>query len=126
MNLSDSFHLKTPVDVGLSIWVEMQRKDSVRTIASLHYRGADSICRSDAAADSEEQAESADRALGEEMEKHIFDMEAIHQWAICKRCGISRVWRFPERVFADVLSEAERQLEQRMRRGTLTSCLFQE
>ncbi|QRX82235.1 hypothetical protein [Glaciimonas sp. PAMC28666] len=66
----------------------------------------------------------ADINTAEAVHLMLWEMKEMHRWAINKRCGISRVWRFPNAVFVDVLAVAEVGIVERMKRNAATRDYF--
>lgn len=112
--------VQTPLDVCLDLWLRWQHRPDV----GLGWRGRSVSLESDSAASSDQLYDRMDNQTAEAMEVMIGDLKVQHNWAIKKRCGLSTVWRFPSLVFADVLIDAEMELEKKMKINLATRNYF--
>lgn len=52
------------------------------------------------------------------------DLNAVHRWAIFKKCGIATVWKYPNLDFMAVITEAEDDLAEKLKKNLVTANKF--
>ncbi len=62
--------------------------------------------------------------VGEAVDSKVNAMARVHWWAIYRSRGICTAWIFKETVFADALAEAEKILEEKLRKHDDTKKYF--
>ncbi len=111
---------ETPLDVCLDLWVRWQHRSDV----GIGWRGRSAGLVSDAEADAEQLYDRMDSEVGEAVDVMISDLKVQHNWAIKKRCAIATQWKFPSLIFADVLADAEKALESKLKKNIATHKYF--
>jgi hypothetical protein len=66
----------------------------------------------------------ADYKIGEAVNTEINDLKAVHAWAIKKKCSITTLWNFPTVNFMRALTDAEAELEKKLRKNIVTATKF--
>lgn len=110
----------TPLDICLDLWLRWQSRSDL----GIGWRGRSASLVGDSVASSDQLYDRMDSQTGEAMDAMIGDLKVQHNWAIKKRCGLATVWKFPSLVFADVLLEAEKELEKKMKINLATRNYF--
>jgi hypothetical protein len=119
-NLEVRYVEQTPLDVCLELWLRwLDRSDTC-----VGWRGRSAGIVGEAEASSEQLYDRMDNETGAAMDTMISDLKVQHNWAIKKRCGVAILWRFPSLVFADVLADAEKELERKMKNNIATRNYF--
>lgn len=111
---------ESPLEMCLAIWLQWQRRDD--TCIGWHRRSA--MLEGDAHADSQQLYDSMDNNAALAVEAMVCSLPAHLVWAIRRRCGLTTVWRFPSLVFADVLVQAEMELEKKLKNNIATRTFF--
>ncbi|WP_317201464.1 hypothetical protein [Janthinobacterium sp.] len=115
-----TFRKQSPLELCLEIWLEWQR----RSDNGLGWRGRSTMLSGDGSLDSEQVYDGMDNDAAQAVEAMINSLPRHLDWAIRKRCGITMVWRFPTMPFADVLGEAEIELEKKLKNNIATRSFF--
>ncbi|MFZ6727361.1 hypothetical protein ACO0K2_17855 [Undibacterium sp. MH2W] len=116
------YHQTTPLDICLDLWVQWLRRDD--NVGSMGFKGRDSILRADTTKNSEQLYDSQDMETAEAVDACVSSLKAQYAWAIKKRCNVASVWKFPQLNFSDVLPEAERELEKKLKNNLATWSYF--
>jgi hypothetical protein len=112
---------RTPLQKCLDLWLRwLHRGDS-----GIGWRGRSAMLESDASASSEQLYDRMDNHAGEAVDAMIDSLPTHQGWAIRKRCGLVTLWRFPLLVYADVLAQAEAELEKKLKINIATRNYFQ-
>lgn len=112
---------ESPLELCLAIWLQWQRRDD--TCIGWHRRSA--MLEGDAHADSQQLYDNLDNNAALAVDTMISDLRPVQLiWAIRRRCGLASVWRFPSLVFADVLVDAELELEKKLKNNIATRTFF--
>ena len=110
----------TPLDKCLQTWIDSYRHADLDI-------GCGSSSRhlsSDAPPSSNHLYSSMDQRVAEAVEAEVSELPMHQRWAIKKCCGMSQVWNFPSLVFENVVVDAKRQLENKLRKNLATRIFF--
>ncbi len=115
-----AFRQFTGLEQCLDLWLQWQKRSDM----SLGWRGRSAMMEGDCSADSEQLYDHMENTAGLAVEAMICSLPRHLNWAIRKRCGITMVWSFPTLPFADVLAEAETELEKKLKNNIATRSFF--
>lgn len=111
---------QTPLDICLDLWLRWHDRGDL----CIGWSNKSGALTSESSASSEQLYDRMDNETAEAMDTMIGDLKVQYNWAIKKRCGIATMWKFPSLIFADVLFEAESELEKKMKINLATHNYF--
>lgn len=106
----------TPLDICIEHWIDYHRRNDV----DMDWHRASPLLVSDATPDSEQVYSRMDSKAGEAVDVIVNALPAHQSWAMKKTCGLTSLWRFPSLVFEDVVVDAKRELENKLKINVAT------
>lgn len=114
------YRAATPLDECLEAWIDTHRHSDI----DIGWRRSSPMLVSDAPADSSQLYKRMDNEVGNAVDAEVAGLPAHLRWAMRKCCGMVNVWNFPSLVFEDVVVDAKRELENKLKKNVATSIFF--
>lgn len=106
----------TPLDICLERWIDYHRREDLE----MGWHRSSPMLVGDAPANSEQLYSRMDNKAGEAVDVVVNSLPAHMCWAMKKACGFASVWRFPSLIFEDVVVDARRELENKLKNNVAT------
>lgn len=110
----------TPLDQCLETWIDSFRHADL----DIGCGSSSKFLVSDAPPSSDYLYLRMDGKVAEAVDAEVSGLPGHLRWAIHKCCGITTVWNFPSLVFEDVVVDAKRQLENKLKKNLATWSFF--
>lgn len=106
----------TPLDICLEKWIDFHRREDLE----MDWHRSSPMFVGGCAADLEQRYSRMDNKAGEAVDAVVNALPAHQCWAMKKACGFASLWRFPSLVFEDVVVDARRELENKLKNNVAT------
>lgn len=110
----------TALDRCLELWIDSYKHDDL----DIGCGSSSKFLVSDAPPSSDHLYSRMDGKVADAVDAEVLCLPTHLRWAIQKCCGITNAWNFPSLVFEDVVVDAKRELENKLRKNIATRVFF--
>lgn len=110
----------SPLDICLEAWIDSHRHADL----DIGLGSSSKFLVSDAPPCSDHLYSRMDTKVADAVGVEVSCLPVHMRWAIQKCCGITTVWNFPSLIFENVVVDAKRELENKLKKNIATRIYF--